>query len=206
MRRTDPPVHPEKCWMAHYFRFLWIKSFSRWYRWSDGIVHRRQHPHHLRAVWLRLWGQWSFVTSQTLFFFFSSFAYFLSSVCSQLKKVTDVHVHNYISFFRLSRDLDEQNSLELQSFLMSRKIWTETRCRRSKAQMRILRWLRGRTLWSYFSISFPPQWTSLLQLSAPHASDKHVMVLTSPWVSEIHEKCNCQDKIFFFFTLMTIME
>lgn len=33
-----------------------LLSFHRWYWWPDGFVHWSQHPHHLRAVWLRIWG------------------------------------------------------------------------------------------------------------------------------------------------------
>lgn len=33
-----------------------LLSFHRWYWWPDGFVHWSQHPHHLRAVWLRVWG------------------------------------------------------------------------------------------------------------------------------------------------------
>lgn len=37
----------------------------RWYRRSDGFVHRSQHPHHIRAVWLCVRGQFPLYSHHT---------------------------------------------------------------------------------------------------------------------------------------------
>lgn len=61
-QRHDCPL----CFVVRYNLYFFI-CLSRWHWRSDGSLHRSQHPHYSRTLWLSIWGKISFFKIPLIF-------------------------------------------------------------------------------------------------------------------------------------------